>query len=526
MLEKDPANRPQNAVELRREIDDCLDAVRQSPATPDRGSRRAETRPRPQSGTVVKSRYQVGRPLGEGTRGRMFEGRDTQADGAAVTITFLSAQRLPDPADVERLGDEVRLVQAAAHPHLAQVFAFERAANGQEAFLVEEAINGGTLVDLLAARGGPLSTVETLRLLGQAAAAADHAASRRLEHLGLAVHQVCLHFEAADMDDARGHLSAAMKEWPRWALKIDPLATIGESAEVNTWTGDVTLVPGVNPVDGWRGAAFARRAGRRVPALARGADLRIARRRARRLAQSGGSGRPVQFSARAERGSEHRAAAGVDRAVRLVAQPPFLRGAGSRGGVRPGEFAGGPGGRDALLADARADRRPPTRRSGSPGAGSQGGPRRRSPEEDEVYPEGSIADRLTLVSERSIAGGTLAFGVGGIGRGVCAGGSGCVDRAGAARLPRRSRKPTRPSELPHPRRIAARRVRPARWSRPRCRRKPSHHPHPTPATPIAEAAPPVAAPATAGTARNATVIVRVKSIPTGAEISWRAKRSG
>ena len=245
MLEKDPAHRPQNAVELRREIDACLCAVRESP-TPEPAPRHAEARPRPQSGTVLKGRYKVGRPLDEGTRGRMFEGRDTQAGGEAVTITFLSKERLPGPADMERLGDEVRLVQAAAHPHLVRVFAFEWAATTQEAFLVEEAIHGGTLVDLLAARGGPLSTVETLRLVGQAAAAADHAAARRLEHLGLAVHQVCLHFEAFPADEARGHLSAAMKEWPTWAMKIDPLATIGESAEVNTWTGDVTLVPGVN----------------------------------------------------------------------------------------------------------------------------------------------------------------------------------------------------------------------------------------------------------------------------------------
>ena len=40
MLEKDPANRPQNAVELRREINDCMNAVRQSPMprTPRRAS--------------------------------------------------------------------------------------------------------------------------------------------------------------------------------------------------------------------------------------------------------------------------------------------------------------------------------------------------------------------------------------------------------------------------------------------------------------------------------------------------------
>ena len=524
MLEKDPAHRPQNAVELRREIDDCLNVVRLSPAAPDLGANRVDVRPRPHSGTIINSRYKVGRPIGEGTRGRVFAGRDTQADGAAVTITFLSSQRLPDPADADRLGEEVRLVQAAAHPHLAQVFAFERAANGQEAFLVEEAINGGTIVDLLAARGGPLDTVETLRLLGQGAAAADHAASRRLEHLGLAVHQVCLHFETADTDAARGHLSAAMKTWPRWALKIDPLATIGESAEVKTWSGDVTLVPGVRPAemggpgqlapgalgvaylhalaaltyellggapDAWRKAAGTDGRYNSLPALNEEANTVL------RLALTGRSG-----LSRSRHFYEALACAeGFDplnlqvaptvgtRALTLVtASPPPVRRTPT---VRPGP-----------VPDTRA------------GASAV--------EDFEDYPEGSIADRLTLVSGDASPVGRWLFALMALAVVFVLALAGAWIML-AQRVSRDA--PTSHETVPSPAHAAHHRTAgtPHPLVPPPLPKEALYTPAPTPAaTPITAPAATLAPPTPSG----ATVLVRVKSIPTGAEILLAGKTLG
>ena len=244
MLEKDPANRPQNAVELRREIDDCLDAVRLRP-TGSSARPKADLPRRSEIGPLSGGRYELVRPVGDGPRGRIFEGRDTKASGRPVAVTFLPDELLPTPGDVEQLNEEVRLIQSAPHPYLTGVFCFERAMGGQEGFLVEEWINGGTLIDLLAARRGPLTAGEALRLLGQAAAAADHAASRRMEHLDLAVHRVCLHFPSSGTADPREHLSDAMDGWPTWTLKIHPLGTIGDHPEMHTWAGDVTLVPGV-----------------------------------------------------------------------------------------------------------------------------------------------------------------------------------------------------------------------------------------------------------------------------------------
>ena len=524
MLEKDPANRPQNAVELRREIDACLDAVRQSPATRDAGPRRADDTPRPQSGTVIKSRYKVGRPLGEGTRGRMFEGRDTQADGAPVTITFLSAQRLPGPADAERLGDEVRLVQAAAHPQLAQVFAFERAANGREAFLVEEAINGGTLVDLLAARGGPLSTVETLRLIGQAAAAADHAASRRLEHLGLAVHQVCLHFEDADTDGARRHLPTAMKEWPTWALKIDPLATIGESAEVNTWTGDVTLVPGVHPAD--TGGA-----GQLSPSALGIAYLHSLAALTYELL----GGTPGAWRKAAGPGGQYVSLPALNEEANTVLRLALT---GRSGLLRSRHFY------EAL---ARAEGFDPVNLQVAPAVGTRAlptlappapptrrvAPVRREPvparrsevvihDDDEVYLEGSIADRLTLVSDDASPVGRWFLALAALAVVFVLTVAGVwimLAQRVSHDVPAKRETVRTPTHEAH-RRVA---VTPRPLVPPPLRKEAT--PTPT-ATPIADAAAPLPAPTPPLTPSNPTVIVRVKSIPTGAEISLAGKTLG
>ena len=468
---------------------------------------------------MIRNRYKVGRPLGEGPRGRVFEGRDTQADDAAVTITFLSAQRLPSPADAERLEEEVRLVQLAAHPHLTQVLAFERATNGREAFVVEETINGGTLVDLLAARGGPLSTPEMLRLIGQAAAAADHAASRRLEHLGLAVHQVCLHFA----DGARGHLSTAMTEWPRWALKIDPLATIGESAEVNTWTGEVTLLPGMKPAeagdagllspgalsvaylhslaaltyellggapDAWRKAAGPGGQYVSLPALNEEANTVL------RLALSGRSG--------------------------LLRSRHFYEALARAEGFDPVNLQVAPAVGTRSLPLVQPPLAPPVERATSVRRQPVSARRSERPlsDEREIFPEGSIAERLTLVSGEASPVGRWFFALAALVVVFV------LAVAGVwivlAQRPTRD-APANRETIRTPPRETRRHVAdtPRPLVPPPLPREAARTPTPTPtAMPIAEAAPVASAPP------NATIMVRVKSIPTGAEIFLASKSLG
>ena len=272
MLEKDPVRRPVDAVELRRQIEASLEIIRepQAGALPaekklaakpswfrSQRERPVGTRPPaegepPRTGMILKGRYELLRLVGEGNSGRVFLARDRGADEALVAVKVLHAELVGAAADLDRLGEEVRLIQAAEHPQLIRLAAMESLPTQGTAFLVEEWLQGFTVLELLAVRGGVLPVAEGLRLIEQAAAAADHAESRRLERLDFALHQFHLHFPTPgnrvdDLEGARQPLQTSMAQWPAWVLKLNPLGALRNGLESSTWAGDVTLVPGGAP---------------------------------------------------------------------------------------------------------------------------------------------------------------------------------------------------------------------------------------------------------------------------------------
>ena len=273
MLEKDPGRRPQDAVELRRLIEASLEVVREQPAagkTAERlGAVRAARppwfRPRdegqpgkttpladgelPRTGMILKGRYELLRLVGEGNSGRVFLARDRSADEALVAVKVLHAELVAVEADRARLTADLRRIQDAAHPQLIRLTALETLLSRDSVFLVEEWLHGFTLLEFLAVRGGSLSLGETLRLLEQAAAAADYAEHHGLERLDFALHQFHVHFPSAgrkgdDPEAARSRLQIPMAQWPAWSLKLNPLGALRKGLEASTWAGDVTLVTG------------------------------------------------------------------------------------------------------------------------------------------------------------------------------------------------------------------------------------------------------------------------------------------
>ena len=272
MLEKDPARRPADAVELRRHIESSLEVLREPPAgatlTPKRfpskpswfrapAPRAAGTHPpsedeAPRTGMILKGRYELLRLVGEGNSGRVFLARDRGAGETLAAVKVLHGELVSTSAELDRIAEEVRLIQAAEHPQLIRLASMESLPAQGTAFLVEEWLRGFTLLDFLAVRGGALPVAEGLRLIEQAAAAADHAESRRLERLDFALHQFHLHFpvpgnRADDPDAARAPMQTAMSGWPAWVLKVNPLGALRKGLESSTWAGDVTLVPGGAP---------------------------------------------------------------------------------------------------------------------------------------------------------------------------------------------------------------------------------------------------------------------------------------
>ncbi len=265
MLEKDPGNRPQNARDLRTEIEACFQDwtepghfspggwhfQRESGSAHEAGKTPSAIIRETPLTILAEGRYTLVHLLDEGLGTRAYLARDEDREGGAVVVRTLPPDLGRDGCDQPRIREEIRLIQAAAHPNLVQIYSLAQATGSLPAFLVEEALAGFSLRDLLAARRGALPLDETLRLLEQSAAAADHADRCRLEHLDLALRRVRIHFPFAgvemDGDDAtRSLLPLPLEKWPAWHVKIHPFPTGRQGEALHTWAGDVTLIPGGN----------------------------------------------------------------------------------------------------------------------------------------------------------------------------------------------------------------------------------------------------------------------------------------
>ena len=256
MLEKDPAKRPQSARELRTEIEKCLDALppamRPDPRLASFGQPDSSSALGPEvpPTTFCNGRYTVLGLLDEEPGVKIYRARDEDRARRPVTLRTLPGELVGDAGSTDKLIQEVRLIQAAAHPNLVEIFALEIPPGPVPAFLVEEPLASFSLHELLTMRQTHLSAPDALRLLEPAAAAADHADGRRLEHLDFTLRHLRIHFPAAGSGDGerewRGMLSLRLAEWPEWNLKIHPFATDRPALESGTWTGDITLAHAVN----------------------------------------------------------------------------------------------------------------------------------------------------------------------------------------------------------------------------------------------------------------------------------------
>ncbi len=261
LLAKDPAERPQNARELRTEVEQVLESL------PETARDVAwETALPPRDGLPLRKRlgerYLVECLLEEQPGTKVYLARDEARDDESVVIRTLPALAAVGSDALESLRQEVRLVQAAAHPGLTEIYALQAGEGSGPPYLVEEALAGFSLRDLLAAHDGALALGDTLRLVEQAATALDHAARCRLEHLDLSIGHLCVHFPFAD-PHLDAHDSTAvlrtlpMDRWPTWGVKIHPLSTHRSATEHHTWAGDLTLLPGMEHGSGGAQAASA-----------------------------------------------------------------------------------------------------------------------------------------------------------------------------------------------------------------------------------------------------------------------------
>src|SRR6266571_546637 len=95
--------------------------------------------------------YEVGRPLGAGGMGEVYQARDTTLD-RDVALKILPPAFAADPDRLARLEREAKLLASLNHPNIAAVYSLERI--GDRPVLVMELVPGPTLAEYLARPAG------------------------------------------------------------------------------------------------------------------------------------------------------------------------------------------------------------------------------------------------------------------------------------------------------------------------------------------------------------------------------------
>ncbi|HEY1190659.1 MAG TPA: protein kinase [Gemmata sp.] len=139
--------------------------------------RAPEQQPNP-AGAVGVPGYELGRELGRGGMGVVYEAKQTGLN-RPVALKMLLAGPYADPSLRARFLLEAESVAALEHPHIVRVFAFGE--HDGHPFLAMEFVPGGTLAKRVKERG-PLPAAEASELLVKLAHAVAHAHSRGVVH--------------------------------------------------------------------------------------------------------------------------------------------------------------------------------------------------------------------------------------------------------------------------------------------------------------------------------------------------------
>src|SRR4030067_2170843 len=103
------------------------------------------------------SHYQLGRMLGRGGMGEVYEAVDLNLD-RRVALKFLAPEPAADPESLRRFEREARSAAALTHPHIATLYEFVR--DGPRPFIAMELITGASLRAKIGA--GPLPIAEAV----------------------------------------------------------------------------------------------------------------------------------------------------------------------------------------------------------------------------------------------------------------------------------------------------------------------------------------------------------------------------
>jgi len=201
MMAKAPEDRPATPALLRKEIEECLAALRQSGASTapaagaDAESFETVVLPEPiaeaetlASGQLLAGRFRLIAEIVASDHGRLFKA-DSLEDGATVAVLILHSEKFSTSQAFTQLEQEIETLQRLRAPSLQKILSLER--TDYHSFIVLEWIEGPTLLDLLRTRR-LLPVPEVVRLLVPLAEAFDAIAEAGLNCPDIAAHEVTL----------------------------------------------------------------------------------------------------------------------------------------------------------------------------------------------------------------------------------------------------------------------------------------------------------------------------------------------
>src|SRR5689334_7340170 len=127
-------------------------------------------------GTRV-THFQVGRLLGRGGMGEVYEATDLDLD-RRVALKFIAPDLAADAESLNRFEREARSAAALNHPNIATLYSFER--DGERRFIAMELVEGDSLRERI--RGGPMPIPDALAIARDVAAALALAHRRGIVH--------------------------------------------------------------------------------------------------------------------------------------------------------------------------------------------------------------------------------------------------------------------------------------------------------------------------------------------------------
>lgn len=131
--------------------------------------------------SVLAGKYEVGRQIGSGGMGVVYEGRDLSLS-RAVAIKRMREEIRWDPKERDRFVAEAKLVAKLRHPHIVEIRAI--AEHDGEIYLVFEYVAGKTLHEVLAAQKR-LPFARARHLFRGVVSAVDYASERGVVHRDL-----------------------------------------------------------------------------------------------------------------------------------------------------------------------------------------------------------------------------------------------------------------------------------------------------------------------------------------------------